>query len=187
YIENVAGLDLSVTTDKLFKNAKTEFDKLGATVSIDASDVDNPVVNINKSGHTLKLNGFTDNGEFDTTKFKFDDISIIITKDSKTYNAEDIYVPNEVITKFAAYVKAGKVVDIIAPAVKPVVNPSPIKVGCVTAKSGLNVRSSYNLNSSKIGLLKYNSSIKIIGEVGNWYKISYGKVQGYISKNYIKF
>ncbi|WP_291635816.1 alkaline phosphatase, partial [Clostridium sp.] len=46
YIENVAGLDLSVTTDKLFKNAKTEFDKLGATVSIDASDVDNPVVNI---------------------------------------------------------------------------------------------------------------------------------------------
>ncbi|MBU3188306.1 alkaline phosphatase [Clostridium bowmanii] len=185
YIEKVAGFDLSSMTDKLFKNAKNEFEKFGATVSVDTNDLDNPVINISKSGHTLKLNGFTDNGVFDTTKVKFDDISILITKDAKTYNAEDIYVPSEVITKFEAYVKAGKVVDIkpivkpiVKPVVKPVVKPSHIKAGFVTAKSCLKVRSSNNLNSSKLGLLKYNYSVKIIGEVGDWYKICYGKSSG---------
>ncbi|MCJ7689236.1 MAG: hypothetical protein MUO60_07945, partial [Clostridiaceae bacterium] len=85
---------------KLFVNAKTEFEKLDATISIDASDVDNPVVNISKAGHTLKLNGFTNNGSFDSSKVEFGGVIVLITKDGKTYNEKDIYIPNDVITKF---------------------------------------------------------------------------------------
>ena len=100
------------TTDKLFKNAKTEFEKLGATISIDATDVDNPVVKITKSGHTLALNGFTNKGQFDKAKVEFDGVIVLITKDGKTYDDKNIYIPADVITKFKAYVKAGKVVEI---------------------------------------------------------------------------
>ncbi|MGK0469056.1 alkaline phosphatase [Clostridium sp.] len=182
YLEKITGLNLSQTTDKLFKNAKTEFDKVGATISIDSSDVDNPVVNISKSGHTLKLNGFTDKGEFDAEKVEFDGVTVLITKDGKTYDEKDIYLPQDVITKFKEYVNMGKVVDIIVPEVKP----STIKTGVVTAKSGLNVRNQSSSESSKIGLLKYNSSVTIIGQKGNWYKINYGKSQGYVYNGYIK-
>lgn len=119
YLEKSAGLNLSQTTDKLFKNAKIEFEKLGATVSIDASDVDNLLVNISKSGHTLKLNGFTNKGTFDSTKVIFDGVAVLITKDGKTYDKKDVYVSNDVITKFQAYVKGGKVVNIINTELKP--------------------------------------------------------------------
>ena len=112
YLEKVTGLNLAQNTNKLFKNAKTEFEKLGATISIDASDVDNPIVNINKSGHTLKLNGFTDKGQFDKSKVEFDGVIVLITKDGKTYDEKDIYIPSEILTKFNAYVKSGKVVGI---------------------------------------------------------------------------
>ncbi|MCJ7691615.1 MAG: alkaline phosphatase [Clostridiaceae bacterium] len=105
YLEKATGLNLSQTTDKLFKNAKTEFEKLGAIISIDASDVDNPIVNISKAGHTLILNGFTNNGSFDSKKVEFDGVIVLITKDGKTYNEKDIYIPNDVITKFQKYVK----------------------------------------------------------------------------------
>jgi len=110
YLEKVTGLNLAQNTNKLFKNAKTELKKSGAIVSIDASDVDNPIVNISKAGHTLKLNGFTDKGQFDGANIEFDGVTVLITTDGKTYNEKDIYIPNDVITKFKKYVKAGKVV-----------------------------------------------------------------------------
>ncbi|MGH4124429.1 MAG: alkaline phosphatase [Clostridium sp.] len=195
YLENTMDLNLSQTTEKLFKNAKTEFEKLGATISIDATDLDNPLVNISKSGHTLTLNGFTNKGQFGATKVEFDGVIVLITKDSKTYDEKNIYIPTDVLTKFNAYVKAGKAIKIANTDVKPdtkplpakIVKPSPIKnTGIVTAKSGLNVRKSSSLNSPLIGLLKYNSSVTIVEQTGNWYKISYGKSQGYVSKNFVK-
>ena len=186
YLEKITGLNLPQTTDKLFKNAKTEFEKLGATISIDAADVDNPVVNINQSGHTLVLNGFTNKGQFDAANVEFDGVVVLITKDGKTYDEKSIYVPADVITKFKAYVKAGKVVEIVNTEVEPVVKPSLKKAGVVTAKSGLNLRNSVSSNSSIIGLLKYNSSVTIVEQTGNWYKINYGKSQGYVFKSYIK-
>jgi hypothetical protein len=78
---------------------------LGATISIDASDVDNSIVNISKSGHTLKLNGFTNNGQFESKKVEVDVVIVPITKDGKTYDVKDIYIHNDVITKFQKYVK----------------------------------------------------------------------------------
>jgi len=190
YLEKVTGLNLPQTTDKLFKNAKNEFEKLGATISIDATDLDNPVVNINQSGHTLALNGFTNKGQFDAAKVEFDGVVVLITKDGKTYDEKNIYVPADVITKFKAYVKVGKVVEPanteVKPVVKPEIKPSDVKAGLVTAKSGLNLRDSVSSSSSIIGLLKYNTSVTIVEQTGNWYKINYGKSQGYVFKSYIK-
>lgn len=163
YLEKVTGLNMSQTTHKLFKNAKTEFEKLGATISVDATDVDNPVLNINKSGHNLKLNGFTDKGIFDASDVDFDGVTVFITKDGKTYDENNIYVPSDVITKFKAYVNAGKVVK----NVKPV----PVKTKVLTSKAPLLFRAPYKLTSSKLGRLVYNSSVKIIGETQNYFTI----------------
>ncbi|QGU96366.1 SH3 domain-containing protein [Clostridium bovifaecis] len=194
YMERVAGLNLSSATDTLFKNAKAEFEKLGATLSINASDLDNPVLVATKNGHTLKLNGFTNLGEFDGTKVKFDAVTVLITEDQKTYNLKDTYVPKDVLTKFEAFVKAGKVVDIKTPEKKPEVKPevkpeakpqTTTKLGIVTAKSGLNVRSAASSTGKKLGLLKHNSSVVIIGESGNWYKIKLGNSYGYAFKSYV--
>ncbi|MGV8980690.1 alkaline phosphatase [Clostridium sp.] len=110
YLEGVTGLNLAQNTNDLFRNAKIEFEKLEATISIDTSDVDNPIVNISKAGHNLKLNGFTNKGEFDGTKVEFDGVIVLISKDGKTYNINDIYIPKDVITKFQKYVKSDKTV-----------------------------------------------------------------------------
>ena len=68
-------------------------------------------MNVSKSGHTLKLSGFTDKGKFDGTKVEVDGVIILVTKDGKTYETKDVYVSKDVVTKFEKYVKAGKVVN----------------------------------------------------------------------------
>lgn len=53
----------------------------------------------------------------------------------------------------------------------------------VTAKSGLNVRESPNTNSKILTTLQYNSEVKKIDE---WSYIDTGKVNGWVSSQYIK-
>lgn len=195
YLEKVTGLNLASATDTLFKNAKTEFEKLGASISVDTSDIDNPVILVTKNNHTLKLNGFSNIGEFDGTKVKFDGVIVPISPDAKSYDSKDVYISKDVLTKFNAYVKAGKVVEIKTSEVKPEIKPV-IKVetkptiktrsGIVTARSGLNVRTSASILGKKLGTLKSSSPVTIVGESGNWYKILYKNSYGYVSKNFVK-
>ena len=51
-----------------------------------------------------------------------------------------------------------------------------------TSSSSLNIRNLPNKNSKKVGSLTKGTTVEIIGESGNWYKVH----NGYISKDYIK-
>lgn len=64
-------------------------------------------------------------------------------------------------------------------------NNEVLKTGIVTA-SYLNVRSDASLNSEIIAALKNNTSVNIIGSIGDWYKIKLDSTYGYVSKNYVK-
>ena len=80
---------------------------------------------------------------------------------------------------------------IVPPAVKPpVVTPPvlPIKkvYVTITAKSGLNIRATASASSNKLGLIKYGTTVQIVSESGNWYKINYNGKVGYIYKAYTK-
>ena len=55
--------------------------------------------------------------------------------------------------------------------------------GRVNAKIGLNVRRVPN--GDKVGALKYNSSVTILGVIGDWYKIKWGNNEAFVHKNYI--
>lgn len=56
------------------------------------------------------------------------------------------------------------------------------KKGIVVTNSGsLNIRIMPDKNSTKVGSLKKGTTVDIIGESGNWYKIQ----NGYVSKDYI--
>jgi uncharacterized protein YgiM (DUF1202 family) len=55
--------------------------------------------------------------------------------------------------------------------------------GKVNAKIGLNVRRVPN--GDKLGALKYNSNVTILGVIGDWYKIQWGNNEAFVHKNYI--
>lgn len=63
-----------------------------------------------------------------------------------------------------------------------------IKRGKVTGISTvLNVRNGASISSKKISYLRNNTTVEILGESGNWYKIKSDKSDNaYVSKNYIK-
>ena len=73
---------------------------------------------------------------------------------------------------------------------KPVVTPPvlPIKkvYVIITATSGLNIRETASASSKKLGVLKNGTTVQVIGETGNWYKINYNGKVGYIYKAYTK-
>lgn len=56
--------------------------------------------------------------------------------------------------------------------------------GKVTA-STLNVRSSSNAKSKRIGSLKKNKTVSVVETANGWYKIKYGKGYGWVSGSYI--
>jgi uncharacterized protein YgiM (DUF1202 family) len=53
--------------------------------------------------------------------------------------------------------------------------------GIVTSEIGLNVREQPRLDSDKVGTLEYGAKVKILEEVGDWYKTD----SGYIFKEYV--
>ncbi|QPA30734.1 N-acetylmuramoyl-L-alanine amidase [Thermaerobacillus caldiproteolyticus] len=65
------------------------------------------------------------------------------------------------------------------------VNSSVIATGKVTAQS-LNVRSAGNANASIVGKLNYGTVVNVYEINGYWAKISYGKINGYVHKSYLK-
>ena len=58
--------------------------------------------------------------------------------------------------------------------------------GIVTAKGGVNVRSGGGIGYSKLGLLTYNSKVKLLRLEGKWWSVYYGNHGGYISAEFIK-
>ena len=60
------------------------------------------------------------------------------------------------------------------------------KYGVVKAKNGLRVRSGTGTYSSILGVLNNGTTIKIVGESGDWYRIKYRLGYGYVHKDYIK-
>lgn len=56
----------------------------------------------------------------------------------------------------------------------------------VNITSNLRVRSNPSTSASVVTYLLNGTKVNIIGESGDWYKITYGGHTGYVSKNYIK-
>ncbi len=70
-----------------------------------------------------------------------------------------------------------------------VVVPTPVQLKSsvmITAKSGLNFRTTASLSSMKLGAISYGTVVQVIGETGSWYKINYNGKVGYIYKSYTK-
>lgn len=65
------------------------------------------------------------------------------------------------------------------------VNSSVVAKGKVTAQS-LNVRSAGNTNASIVGKLSYGTMVNVYEINGYWAKISYGNMNGYVHKSYLK-
>jgi len=58
------------------------------------------------------------------------------------------------------------------------------KTGKVTA-SALNVRPDPSTKKAPIGQLKRGASVQILASMGNWYKITSGKLEGYVAGDYV--
>ncbi len=65
------------------------------------------------------------------------------------------------------------------------VDPSAWCAGTVTG-SGVNMRSGPGTSYSVVTSLSRNTAVTLTGESGNWYKVRYGGLSGYISKDYCK-
>ena len=64
-------------------------------------------------------------------------------------------------------------------------NPNAIGSGTVTASKTLNVRSGASTSYDKIGTLKANDKVEILGTSNGWYKIDFNGKEGYVSASYI--
>lgn len=63
-------------------------------------------------------------------------------------------------------------------------NYSSSQKGIVTA-SALNVRKNMTTQSSSLGLLYKNDTVRIVDDIGDWYKILYKNNYAFVSKNYV--
>lgn len=55
----------------------------------------------------------------------------------------------------------------------------------VMTTANLNIRQYASINSKKLGLIPKGSKINVYGSYGDWYSIRYGKIWGYVNKNYV--
>ena len=63
--------------------------------------------------------------------------------------------------------------------------PFSAKVHSANGKK-VNMRVSANLKADRITQLKDSTTIKVIGAIGDWYKIQYANAIGYMLKNYVR-
>lgn len=56
----------------------------------------------------------------------------------------------------------------------------------VEATAGLNVRASASVNAKKLGAIKYNTKINVIGMTGDWAMIKYNGRTAYVALKYIR-
>ena len=73
----------------------------------------------------------------------------------------------------------------IASTPKPTTSSFKSFTGYVKVNTSLNVRKGSGTQYSVLGSLKNGTSVKVVGESGSWYKISYNGGYGYVSKVYI--
>ncbi|WP_291636867.1 5'-nucleotidase C-terminal domain-containing protein [Clostridium sp.] len=72
------------------------------------------------------------------------------------------------------------------PVVTPPALPIKEKYVVITAKSGLNFRVAGSVASKKLGVFKYNTTVKVVSETSLWYKVNYNGAVGYIYRAYTK-
>lgn len=69
----------------------------------------------------------------------------------------------------------------------PFVEPQPVRTGRVVTEGGnLNIRNKPGLDGAVIGKIPNGVSVTIFGETGNWYVVTYGGIEGYSSKDFIR-
>ena len=71
------------------------------------------------------------------------------------------------------------------PKTDPALPPNEEKYGIVTA-SALNVRSGPGTKNHKVGMVVKGDKLKILEKVGEWYKISFNSLQGYVHGDYVR-
>lgn len=72
------------------------------------------------------------------------------------------------------------------PPVDPPVPPSNDKKYAVVTASALNVRSGPSTKNHKIGVVVKGTKLTVLEKVGEWYKIEYNGITGYVHGGYIK-
>lgn len=55
----------------------------------------------------------------------------------------------------------------------------------MTSTANVNIRQYASINSKKLGLIPKGSKVNVYGSYGDWYSIRYGKIWGYVNKNYV--
>ena len=56
----------------------------------------------------------------------------------------------------------------------------------IKVSANLNIRKSASTSSDVVGKMPLNTKFDIISKSGNWYKIKYGSITGYVSADYVK-
>lgn len=96
YMERVLGVNLDATSKKLFVNAKEAFERKGAEVTLDTSDMDNPVLIVKKGNNTLELFGYTNIAKLNGKEIKLEGV-IVTNKIGGSYSIENSYVPEQAV------------------------------------------------------------------------------------------
>lgn len=69
----------------------------------------------------------------------------------------------------------------------PFVEPSMPKTGKVTTQGGrLNIRDEPSMKGNIIGQIPNNQTVNIISKTGDWYRIRYNNIDGFVSAQYIR-
>lgn len=123
---------------------------------------------------------------------------IVVALIGKAVKKADSPTPRGVITGDAEQQDESTAVDIEASkiaeeeqkaqeeqAAKQAVLDSYQNLGLVQVSGYLNVRKTPDASGDIIGKLQENSACEILGEEGDWYQISSGGVEGYISNQYV--
>ena len=63
---------------------------------------------------------------------------------------------------------------------------SATKGQVIKVSANLNIRKSASTSSDVVGKMPLNTKFDIISKSGNWYKIKYGSITGYVSADYVK-
>lgn len=96
YMARVIGLNLDETTNRLFVNAKEAFNAVGANVTIDTSDIDNPVLKVKKGNRTLELLGYTNIAKLDGKEIKLEGVTVC-NKTKTGYSVENSFVSTQAV------------------------------------------------------------------------------------------
>lgn len=72
------------------------------------------------------------------------------------------------------------------PPVDPVPPPSDEKKYAIVTASALNVRSGPSTKNHKVGLVVKGTKLTVLGQSGDWYKIEYKGITGYVSGQYVR-